>query len=128
MGQQLARINKKIPFKPIKEVQKSNPTSYTDFRWSLWDGEDTTDPKKLVSIFSLEPSTNEIAIKMFKRFKTIRHPNILPFIHGVEEDSKFYIVTERVYPLITCISDFSTFPDSISWGIYQVFVFLNYLS
>jgi hypothetical protein len=123
MGQQASSAQDKFPYKPVREVQ-SSPRISNEFRWSLWDGQDVKDPSKLVSIFCLEPSTNPLAQAMFKRFKTLRHPNILPFLHGitVEEERKTYIVTERIEPLQTRLNDVLTLPESIAWGIHQITV------
>lgn len=123
MGQQASTSQDKFPFRPIREVQ-SSPRVPGDFRWSLWDGQDVKDPTKSVSIFCLEPSTHPLAQAFFKRFRSFRHPNILPFNHGitVEEEKKTYIVTERVEPLLNKLDELIKLPDAIPWGIHQITV------
>lgn len=123
MGQQASSAQDKFPYRPVREIQ-SSPRINGDFRWTLWDGQDVKDTSKQVSIFCLEPSTHPLAQAMFKRFKTLRHPGILPFINGttVEEERRTYIVTERITPLETRVADALSFPDSIAWGIYQITV------
>jgi len=123
MGQQASSAQDKFPYKPVREVQ-SSPRVSGDFRWTLWEGQDVKDATKLVSIFCLEPSTHPLAQAMFKRFKVLRHPNILPFLHGlvVEEERKTYIVTDRVEPLANKLDDVLKLPDSIPWGIHQISV------
>lgn len=123
MGQQASTSQDKFPFRPIREVQ-SSPRVPGDFRWSLWDGQDVKDATKSVSIFCLEPSNHPLAQAIFKRFRSFRHPNILPFNHGitVEEEKKTYIVTERVEPLLNKLDELIKLPDAIPWGIHQITV------
>lgn len=123
MGQQASSAQDKFPYKPVREVQ-SSPRVSGDFRWTLWDGQDVKDATKQVSIFCLEPSTHPLSQAMFKRFKVLRHPNILPFLHGivVEEENKTYIVTERVEPLQNKMDEVLKLPDAIPWGIHQISV------
>lgn len=71
--------------------------------WKLYHGKKKTggDP---VSIFSFDKknSTNNdhlsVAQNCLKRLKTLRHPNVLKFIDGVELTDTLYIVTEAVEP------------------------------
>ena len=123
MGQQASSAQDKFPYRPVREVQ-SSPRTNGDFRWSLWDGQDVKDTSKQVSIFCLEPSSHPLSQAIFKRFKTLRHPGILPFINGttVEEERRTYIVTDRIEPLETKLADILACPDAIPWGIYQITV------
>lgn len=123
MGQQVSSAQDKFPYRPVREVQAS-PRINGDFRWTLWDGQDVKDATKQVSIFCLEPSSHPLAQAMFKRFKTLRHPGVLPFINGttVEEEKRTYIVTDRVEPLENKLADILACPDAIPWGIYQITV------
>lgn len=124
MGQQASTAAQdKFPYQPIREIQ-SSPRISNAFRWSLWDGQDVKDNSKKVSIFCLEPSDSPLAQAMFKRFKTLRHPNILSFMHGitVEEERRTYIVTDRIEPLANKLKDVLALPEAIPWGIHQITV------
>ena len=68
----------------------------------------------------------------FKRMKMLRHPNILMFQDGVENDKAVFIATERVQPLFTYLKE-SNESDSqkeneIAWGLYQIATALNFLN
>ncbi|EGG15150.1 SCY1 family protein kinase [Cavenderia fasciculata] len=107
-------------------------TSYTGKSiWTLHQGT-KKDDGSVVSIFSFDvkknPSKLEVARNGFKRAKTIRHPNFITYIDGLETDSNIYIVTETITPLDEAIQDIKKFDDAISWGIYQITNGLSFLS
>jgi hypothetical protein len=62
------------------------------------------------------------AQNFFKRFKTMRHPYLLPFKDGGVHQDKIYIVTERVTPLEQRLNEFLNYNYGLSWGIYQIAV------
>ncbi|WAR19539.1 SCYL1-like protein [Mya arenaria] len=71
--------------------------------WTLHQGKKkaTGEP---VSIFAFDVKGNSetqaaLARSSFKRIKTLRHPNILTFLDGIETDKVIYIATEPVTPL-----------------------------
>lgn len=91
-----------------------------------------------MSILTFDPkkNANKIATanNYFKRLKTLRHPNILPFLDGLELDATnpqvAYIVTEEVIPLEEYLNSktengetiVKQYPASIAWGFYQISV------
>jgi hypothetical protein len=79
-----------------------------------------------VSIFTFDTKKNQgkvaAASNAFKRAKTLRHPYILPFLDGVESDGAITLVTEAVIPLEEALQEAKEYPQSISWGLYQVSV------
>mgnify|MGYP001083947554 FL=1 len=62
------------------------------------------------------------AQNLFKRFRTMRHPYLLPFKDGGVFQDKIYIVTERIAPLEQRLSEFLNYNYGLSWGIYQIAV------
>jgi len=94
--------------------------------WKLQTGARKSD-KAPVSIFSFDCKKNAskvaVANNNLKRLKTLRHPNILAFMDGLEiEGSAINIVTEEVVPLSDMLQDIKQNSNSISWGLYQVAV------
>ncbi|GAB1599861.1 N-terminal kinase-like protein [Argonauta hians] len=96
--------------------------------WTLHPGKKKTngDP---VSIFAFDVKSADswqlqTAQAAFKRLKTLRHPNILSYLDGLETDRIIYIVTESVVPLCSHISDDDKNGGcnelAISWGLHQV--------
>lgn len=62
----------------------------------------------------------------FKRSKMLRHPSLLMFQDGVENDKSVFIVTERVQPLFNYLQESKENDaqrmNEISWGLYQIAV------
>ncbi|CAJ0836317.1 17638_t:CDS:2, partial [Entrophospora sp. SA101] len=50
--------------------------------------------------------------------KTIRHPDLLKYIDGVDTDTYIYIVTEKVTPLQAQLNNNSN--ELTLWGLYKV--------
>ncbi|XP_069500836.1 N-terminal kinase-like protein isoform X2 [Ambystoma mexicanum] len=103
--------------------------------WGLQRGKRKTtgDP---VSVFTYEVKPNsdeqtQVAKTAFKRLKTLRHPNILSYIDGLETDKCLYIVTEPVTPLSTYLKTKAEAGGlnelEISWGLHQIVKALSFL-
>lgn len=64
--------------------------------------------------------------------KMLRHPNILMFQDGLENDKAVFIVTERVQPLLSYLRDSkdneSQRLNEISWGLHQIATALSFLN
>ncbi|XP_056383050.1 N-terminal kinase-like protein [Hyla sarda] len=104
--------------------------------WGIQKGKKKTggDP---VSVFTYEihPGTEEqtqAAKSALKRIKTLRHPNILAYVDGLETDKCLYIVTEPVTTLGTYIksrTDTGGISElEISWGLHQIVKALSFLT
>ncbi|OQV13003.1 N-terminal [Hypsibius exemplaris] len=64
-----------------------------------------------------------------KRLKTMRHPNILTFVDGLETDKVVYMVTESVTPLMEYIQKLTKKSDHLlSWGLLQVAKALSFFN
>ncbi|XP_006818698.1 N-terminal kinase-like protein [Saccoglossus kowalevskii] len=101
--------------------------------WRLHEGK-RKDNGEPVSVFvygikgSNETQT-QTAKTAFKRIKTLRHPNILMYIDGLETEEALYIVTEKVQPLESYLKlqSVKTNELSISWGLHQIVKGLSFL-
>ncbi|GFR57907.1 N-terminal kinase-like protein [Elysia marginata] len=102
--------------------------------WTLHRGKKKSsgDP---VSIFAFDvKSASETQIQTakssLKRIKTLRHPNILTFLDGVETDKVIYFATEPVEPLETYLQENDSDGHNqiaISWGLHQIVKGLSFL-
>ncbi|KAH9519561.1 N-terminal kinase-like protein [Bulinus truncatus] len=102
--------------------------------WSLHKGKKKAngDP---VSIFSFDVKNASDALVQtakasLKRLKTLRHPNILTFLDGIETDKVIYFATEPVVPLETYLRENDSEGHNelaISWGLHQIVKGLAFL-
>ncbi|KAG0018532.1 hypothetical protein BGZ80_007059 [Entomortierella chlamydospora] len=68
-----------------------------------------------------------LARNAFKKFRTIRHPDLIKYIDGVETESYIYIVTDAVTPLQDHLrADLDI--NLIRWGLYKVANVLKFLT
>ncbi|KAG0231803.1 hypothetical protein BGW42_008636 [Actinomortierella wolfii] len=68
-----------------------------------------------------------IARNAFKKFRTIRHPDLIKYVDGVETESNIYIVTDAVTPLEDHLAK-NLDPNLIRWGLYKVASVLKFLN
>ncbi|KAG0359943.1 hypothetical protein BG005_011813 [Podila minutissima] len=68
-----------------------------------------------------------LARNAFKKFRTIRHPDLIKYIDGVETESYIYIVTDAVTPLQDHLRS-NLDPNLIRWGLYKVANVLKFLT
>ncbi|XP_001332508.1 N-terminal kinase-like protein [Danio rerio] len=89
-----------------------------------------------VSVFVYEVSQGteeqtQLAKAAFKRTKTLRHPNILSYVDGLETEKSLYIVTEPVTPLAAHLklqAEKGGASDlEVSWGLHQIVKALSFL-
>ncbi|XP_043982909.1 N-terminal kinase-like protein isoform X1 [Gambusia affinis] len=103
--------------------------------WTLHRGKRKTsgDP---VSVFVYEVAQGteqqtQLAKAAFKRMKTLRHPNILAYVDGLETDKSLYVVTEQVTPLSVHLKVQAEKGGAgeleISWGLHQIVKALSFL-
>lgn len=68
-----------------------------------------------------------LAKNTLRKLRTIRHPDVLKFLDGVETETTVHIMTERVRPLSVALQDASSKTaqereDWILWGLHRVSV------
>uniref|UniRef100_A0A6I8NRZ9 N-terminal kinase-like protein n=1 Tax=Ornithorhynchus anatinus TaxID=9258 RepID=A0A6I8NRZ9_ORNAN len=103
--------------------------------WTLHRGKKkaTGDPVS-VFVYDVKPGAEEqtlVAKAAFKRLKTLRHPNILAYIDGLETDKCLHVVTEPVTPLGTYLKAKGDKGElsqlEVSWGLHQIVKALSFL-
>ncbi|KAG7464525.1 hypothetical protein MATL_G00166460 [Megalops atlanticus] len=103
--------------------------------WTLHRGKrKTTGEPVSVFVFEVSPGVEEqtqLAKAAFKRMKTLRHPNILAYVDGLETEKCLYLVTEPVTPLTAHLKTQAERGGSgeleVSWGLHQIVKALSFL-
>eukprot|EP01116_Phalansterium_solitarium_P010427 TRINITY_DN2518_c0_g1_i1.p1 TRINITY_DN2518_c0_g1~~TRINITY_DN2518_c0_g1_i1.p1 ORF type:complete len:767 (-),score=203.57 TRINITY_DN2518_c0_g1_i1:2137-4437(-) len=114
------------------ELKEQTANFETVSGWTLHSAVRKAD-RKPVSILSFDikkhPAHLPLALNAFRRMKTLRHPNLLPFLDGVEQEGvALHIVTEEVVPLSDTLTELHRFPHAISWGLHQLITGLAFLT
>ncbi|XP_069026587.1 N-terminal kinase-like protein [Embiotoca jacksoni] len=103
--------------------------------WTLHRGKRKTSGEP-VSVFVYEVAQGteqqtQLAKAAFKRMKTLRHPNILAYVDGLETDKSLYLVTEQVTPLAVHLKAQAEKRSGgeleVSWGLHQIVKALSFL-
>ncbi|KAJ8337994.1 hypothetical protein SKAU_G00369600 [Synaphobranchus kaupii] len=103
--------------------------------WTLHRGKRKTTGEP-VSVFVFEVTAGAedqtlLAKAAFKRMKTLRHPNILCYVDGLETEKCLYLVTEQVTPLAAHLKTQAERGGSgeleVSWGLHQILKALSFL-
>ncbi|AWP11979.1 putative N-terminal kinase-like protein [Scophthalmus maximus] len=103
--------------------------------WTLHRGKRKTNGEP-VSVFVYEVSQGtdpqtQLAKAAVKRMKTLRHPNILAYVDGLETEKSLYLVTEQVTPLAVHLKAQAEKGGAgeleISWGLHQIVKALSFL-
>lgn len=93
--------------------------------WALHKGTRKEDGSA-VSIFVIDTGKDRqnavYAQHMFKKSKTIRHPNLVSLVETIELDTVLYIVTEPVEPLSLTIAELRSNTELLTWGLYTIAV------
>uniref|UniRef100_A0A3Q0SVD2 N-terminal kinase-like protein n=1 Tax=Amphilophus citrinellus TaxID=61819 RepID=A0A3Q0SVD2_AMPCI len=103
--------------------------------WTLHRGKrKTTGEPVSVFVYEVAQGTDQqtqLAKAAFKRMKTLRHPNILAYVDGLETDKSLYLVTEQVTPLAVHLKAQAEKGGvgelEISWGLHQIVKALSFL-
>ncbi|KAJ1967566.1 Nuclear aminoacylation-dependent tRNA export pathway component [Dispira parvispora] len=107
-----------FPYTIQEPYEEQDPESI----WSLHHGVRKSDQTK-VTIFALDLTRKRdlwpLAKNAYKRHRTIRHPNLLTYLDGLETEDTTYIVTHPVVPLRTYLRD-SPDEQLVQWGLYKI--------
>ncbi|KAJ3153399.1 hypothetical protein HDU86_005229 [Geranomyces michiganensis] len=99
--------------------------------WTLHEGT-KKDDRTAVSVFVFDVARNRdklpLARNALKKCRTIRHPDMLRVLEGVETDNKIIIGTEPVTPLSVHNPLGDLNPNLIAWGIYKLAMALKFLN
>ncbi|KAJ0408744.1 hypothetical protein P43SY_001968 [Pythium insidiosum] len=101
-------------------------------------GRSKADAAQLVTVFKSKQPAAQPTQNALKRIKTLRHPNILAFLDGVEvaNNGPVIIVTEQVVPLPTYLEQLrrqygaqsDEFQMSVAWGLRSVLLALQFIN
>uniref|UniRef100_A0A452S595 N-terminal kinase-like protein n=1 Tax=Ursus americanus TaxID=9643 RepID=A0A452S595_URSAM len=87
-----------------------------------------------IFVYDVKPGADEqtqVAKAAFKRLKTLRHPNILAYIDGLETDKCLHVVTDAVTPLKMYLKERAEAGGlkelELSWGLHQIVKALSFL-
>ncbi|KAG0047889.1 hypothetical protein BGZ83_007133 [Gryganskiella cystojenkinii] len=123
-----AILGKEIP--PFPYTIGDRVDSFDSSIWALHKGIKRED-NSAVSILCFDCVRQKdklpLARNAFKKFRTIRHPDLIKYIDGVETDSYIYIVTDAVTPLQDHLRS-NLDPNLIRWGLYKVANVLKFLT
>ncbi|KAM9795442.1 N-terminal kinase-like protein [Neosynchiropus ocellatus] len=103
--------------------------------WSLHRGKKKANGEPVsVFVYDVAQGTEQqtqLAKAAFKRMKTLRHPNILAYVDGLETEKSLYLVTEQVTPLAIHLKTQAEKGGSgeleVSWGLHQIVKALSFL-
>jgi SCY1-like protein 1 len=134
----------------IDSNEKGNSSSSSDANFDqhclsdfyLFNGKSKQDSSRHVSIFKSKQPANAITQNALKRYKTLRHPNVLSFLDGIEmpNHGSIIIVTEQVVPLPEYLSTLHRqyaksgginspeFQMSIAWGLRSILLALKFIN
>ncbi|ORZ18413.1 armadillo-type protein [Lobosporangium transversale] len=121
-------LGKEIPSFPYTIGERID--SFDSTIWSLHRGikrEDNSPVSILCFDCVRQRDKLPLARNAFKKFRTIRHPDLIKYIDGVETESHIYIVTDAVTPLETHLRA-NINPNLIRWGLYKVANVLRFLT
>ncbi|GMF65339.1 unnamed protein product [Phytophthora lilii] len=104
----------------------------------LHSGKSKQDPSHAVSIFKSRQPAGQLTQNALRRIKTLRHPNILAYLDGIEIPSNgpVIIVTEHVMPLsefLTALrmeygANSEEFMMCVSWGLRSILMALQFIN
>lgn len=121
-------LGKEIPAFPYNIGERVE--SFDSTIWALHKGTKREDNSP-VSILCFDCVRQKdklpLARNAFKKFRTIRHPDLIKYIDGVETESYIYIVTDAVTPLQDHLR-YDLDPNLIRWGLFKVATVLKFLT
>ncbi|KAI8971405.1 armadillo-type protein [Pilobolus umbonatus] len=98
--------------------------------WTLHHGTKKEDGSP-VSIFVFDRNKSrdrvQLARNAFKRIRTLRHPDILRYLDGIETEQTIMFATEPVEPLSNQINQDPN-PNLILWGLYKIANVLKFIN
>ncbi|XP_076971848.1 N-terminal kinase-like protein isoform X7 [Tamandua tetradactyla] len=120
-----------FPFELSPEPPEAGPPGL----WALHRGrKKATGSPVSIFVYDVKPGAEEqtqVAKAAFKRLKTLRHPNILAYIDGLETDKCLHVVTEAVTPLgmyLKARVEAGGLKElELSWGLHQIVKALSFL-
>ncbi|XP_063001694.1 N-terminal kinase-like protein [Elgaria multicarinata webbii] len=124
-----------FPFEALSPPESPPPLQQPGGVWQLHRGRrKATGEQVSLFIHDVRPNLEEqtqVAKAAFKHLKTLRHPNILSYIDGLETEKCLHVVTEPVMPLPAYLESRGDGRGlnelEISWGLHQIVKALSFL-
>eukprot|EP01135_Chromosphaera_perkinsii_P010147 Nk52_evm13s2039 gene=Nk52_evmTU13s2039 len=98
--------------------------------WSIHEGKRKSDGEAAtILVFDVQTNRDKLAAARngLRRLKTMRHPNIVKILEGVETDNHIYIALEPCHPLCSMYSEIKNDLE-ISWGLHQILKAVIFMS
>jgi hypothetical protein len=142
MGNQSTIVSSVLSNATLSSSSSSNPTDNYSNITSIgslptWDTISLATSKKdkcKVLIFRCDKSKSQsptLPSNALKQARRLRHPYILKFIDGFENDKECFMVTEEAYPLAIggqILTNLKSEPGAIEWGIRCLVASLSFLN
>lgn len=120
---------------PFEVVSPQEAPQEAGGPWQLHRGRrKATGEQVSLFVYDIKPNSEEqtqVAKAAFKHLKTLRHPNILSYIDGLETEKCLHVVTEPVTPLKAYLESQAESRGlnelEISWGLHQIMKALSFL-
>ncbi|XP_075242788.1 N-terminal kinase-like protein [Convolutriloba macropyga] len=100
--------------------------------WKVFNGKKKVTPYDKATLFLCElkglmPDKSEQMKSCFRSFKTLRHPNLLAFVDGVEAADKICVATEPVISLSQYAMDNDLSIEEVTLGLNQICTALEFV-
>ncbi|ELP93016.1 hypothetical protein EIN_052210, partial [Entamoeba invadens IP1] len=118
-------VGPSLPYeKPERLVSVNDP----GFTYHVSHSKKVSD-KKAVTLFEFPPQNPKILNEnVLKRFRTLKHPNIVSYIEHITVDRTVVVLTEEVFPLTSFLSSNKCTDDMILWGLFSLANALHFLN
>ncbi|EMD48803.1 HEAT repeat domain containing protein [Entamoeba histolytica HM-3:IMSS] len=116
------------PSLPYESQEKQETITENNFTYTVYHAKKVSD-KKNISLFEF-PSSNPRILNenVLKRFRTLKHPNIINYLDHVVNDRTTVILTEEVYPLTSFLQSSKCNEDMVLWGLFSLANAIHFLN
>ncbi|KAJ1975728.1 Nuclear aminoacylation-dependent tRNA export pathway component [Dimargaris verticillata] len=99
--------------------------------WTLHHGT-RRDDQSAVTVFVFEAAKDRnrvpLAKNAYRKLRTMRHPDLLNYVDGLETADLIYIVTQPVVPLRAYLAEHHGDAQLVLWGLYKIAQALEFLN
>ncbi|KAJ1982524.1 Nuclear aminoacylation-dependent tRNA export pathway component [Dimargaris xerosporica] len=99
--------------------------------WTLHHGT-RRDDQSAVTVFMFEAAKDRnrvpLAKNAYRKLRTMRHPDLLNYVDGLETADVIYIVTQPVVPLQAYLAEHHGDAQLVLWGLYKIAQALEFLN
>ena len=113
---------------PYDNEEKLAVVQERSFHYSMYTARKVSE-KKQISLFEYPPHNPKVLTdNVLRRFRTLKHPNILSYIDHIMNDKNMIVMTEEVYPLSSFINSNKCTEDMILWGLFSIANAIQFLN